>query len=63
MLKQQLEPFMRQTKWMSLILAGPQVPKCGLDGLSGADNSSANAPKPVISRQIPLIMHSAHDPE
>ena len=54
---------MRQTKWMSLILAGPQVPKCGLDGLSGADNSSANAPKPAISRQIPLIMHSAHDPE
>lgn len=40
------------------ILAGLQMPWSRLGGLSGADNNSANAPKPAISRPIPLIMHA-----
>jgi len=38
------------------ILAGLQMPWSRLGGLSGADNNSANAPKPAISGRIPLIM-------
>jgi hypothetical protein len=34
------------------------MPWSRLGGLSGADNNSANAPKPAISGRIPLIMHA-----